>query len=251
LFLARQAQVLAWHSSTPEQLRTLALPQLPKPPSFEHEHDRRRGEPGDFPDRGGRAPWPLSWSRMAAAPDATRLYLIDNWSRLHVLALEGDRTRWLDWPLEIRARNLALSPDGRTLAVADRGLPRNSTEARPPAGVDRGRQGDIALIDTARGIEVARLQPTSDEDEGQITALAFASDGRELAVGTQQGLIDVWSVDHTSAPRFHLSGHRGSINALSFDPQGRHLASGGGDRTVAVWDLDIIRNELRRLGLGW
>jgi len=266
LFLARQAQILAWHASEPDQLRTLTLPSLPPPPTSDRE--RRRGEPGD-PEREGRSPgdperegrpprdpererlsWSLSWQRMALAPDGTRLYLVDNWNRVHALALDEDRARWLDWSLDIRARTLALSPDGRTLAIADRSRPTNSPDGRPLA-TDRGQPGSVALIDTSRGIETARLLPATNEDEGQISSLAFAPSGRDLAAGTQQGLIDVWSLDHPAAPRIHLPGHRGSVNALAFDPQGRYLASGGYDRTVAVWDLGIIRDELRRLGLGW
>jgi WD40 repeat protein len=187
---------------------------------------------------------------MALAPDGTRLYLVDNWNRVHALALEEDRPRWLDWSLEIRARTLALSPDGRTLAIADRGRPGNPPDGRSLTS-DRGQPGSVALIDTSRGIETARLRPTTSEDEGQISSLAFTPGGRDLAAGTQQGLIDVWSLDHPAAPRIHLPGHRGSVNALAFDPQGRHLASGGSDRTVAVWDLGLIRDEIRRLGLGW
>jgi WD40 repeat protein len=188
---------------------------------------------------------------MAVSPDGTRLYLIDNWSRVHALALEGDRTRWLEWPLDIRARTMALSPDGVFLAIADRGRPGNAPDGRPTAGSDRGHPGSVALIDTRRGIETVRLQPTVDGEEGQIASLAFAPDGGELAAGMQQGLIDIWSLDHPAAPRIHLPGHRGSVHALAFDRMGRYLASGGSDRTVTVWDLGIIRAELDRLGLGW
>jgi WD40 repeat protein len=187
---------------------------------------------------------------MALAPDGTRLYLVDNWNRVHALALEEDGPRWLDWSLENRARTLALSPDGRTLAIADRGRPSNPNGGRSLAS-DQGQPGSVALIDTSSGIETARLLPTTNEDEGQISSLAFAPNGRDLAAGTQQGLIDVWSLEYPEAPRIHLPGHRGSVNVLAFDPQGQHLASGGSDRTVAVWDLGIIRDELRRLGLGW
>jgi serine/threonine protein kinase/WD40 repeat protein len=255
LFLGRQAQILAWRSSQPDQLGALALPRLPDPPTS--ERDRRRGEPGGDPERGGggRPPWSvgLSWQRMAAAPDGTRLYLIDNWGRVHALGIDGDRTRWLDWSLDIRARSLALSPDGRVLAVADRGRPGGPPDGRsgPLAERDRGHPGSVILIETSHGVEIARLQPPSDEDEGQVASLAFAPGGRELAIGTQQGAIGIWVLDHPEAPRVHLPGHRGSVNTLAFDPQGRHLASGGTDRTVAVWDLGIVHDELRRLGLGW
>jgi WD40 repeat protein len=246
VFLARQGQILVWQASEPDQLRPLTVPSLPEPPGFERDGRRRPPPPGferdgrgpaapEF-DRRGRRFWSPSWKMLAVAPDGAKLYLIDNWDRVHVLALEADRTRgrWINWSLPIRATTLAVSPDGATLALDD-----------------RQRLGSVILVDTALGVETAQLAQASTETEGQIITLAFAPGGRELAVGTQQGLIDVWSLDHREAPRIHLPAHRGTVRALAFDPQGRYLASGGTDRTVEVWDLGIIRQELGRLGLAW
>jgi serine/threonine protein kinase/WD40 repeat protein len=265
LFLARHAQILVWRASEPDQLRPLILPRLPEPPSFDRDgrgrpgfsdvgRDDRRPDPtapgGGGDRRGHRDRFPaISWQALAVAGDGTRLYLIDNGDRVHVLAVEvaagataadeeadgtETRGRWIEWSLPIRATALALSPDGQTLAIGD-----------------RQRLGSVVLVDTARGIETGRLAPASTETEGQVSTLAFAPGGRTLVVGTQQGLIDLWSLDHRDAPRIHLPGHRGSVKSLAFDPQGRHLASGGTDRTVMVWDLGIIHEELGRLGLAW
>jgi WD40 repeat protein len=252
VFIARQSQIIVWHSSEPDRLQSLTLPNLPDAPDVERERPRRPG-PGD-PDRSGRRGDPagerdgrrtrVSWLKMAAGPDGSRLYLLDFPDhRVHALKLEGDQAQWLDWPLDIRATTLALSPDGRTLAVADRG-------GRPGSGV-RSQPLGITLIDTAQGTTIARLQPATDETEGPISALAFAPSGRELATGSQQGQVDLWSLQHLAAPQLHLPSHRGRVDALAFDPQGQRLASGSSDRTVAVWDLSIIRDELGRLGLGW
>jgi WD40 repeat protein len=259
LFIARQLQIMVWHASEPGRLQSLTLPNLPNLPDSERDRPRRvdptefdrsgrRGNPagpglGPGGERDGRRGW-LSWLKMVAAPDGKRLYLIENPDhRVRALALEGDQVRWLDWPLDIRATTLALSPDGRTLAVADRG--------GRPGSAARGQPGSIALIDTARGTEIARLAPGTDEAEGPISALAFAPGGGELAAGTQQGEVELWSLDHLAAPQIHLPSHRGRVAALAFDPHGRRLASGSDDRTVAVWDLSIMRDELGRLGLAW
>jgi WD40 repeat protein len=254
LFIARQSQIMVWHPSEPDRLQSLTLPSLPDSQYPDRERPRR-SDPTDF-DRSGRRGDPngpggerdgrrwFTWLKMAAAPDGSRLYLIDNpGHRVHALMLEGNQARWLDWPLDIRATALALSPDGHTLAVADRG--------GRPGSAAHGQPGSVVLIDTAQGTAIARLQPATDEAEGPISALAFAPSGRELAAGTQQGQVDLWSLDHLTAPQIHLPSHRGRVDALAFDPQGRRLASGSSDRTVAVWDLSIMRDELTRLGLGW
>jgi WD40 repeat protein len=246
LFLARQSQVVVWDSSEPATLRrALTLPALPGQPDNERDarprpgppdfgrDGRRRSDASGF-DRDGRPPhWSIAWHGMLASPDGTRLYLLDRdpKSRVFVLALEGDQARWVEWPLDAHPTALALSLDGRTLAVGDR--------------------GSVVLVDTARGVETARLQPPTGEAEGQVSSLAFNPGGRELAVGTQHGLIDLWSLEHPGAPQIHLPGHRGGVNALAYDPQGRHLVSAGFDRTVEVWDLNVIHDELGRLGLAW
>ncbi|WP_044148734.1 WD40 repeat domain-containing protein, partial [Singulisphaera acidiphila] len=84
-----------------------------------------------------------------------------------------------------------------------------------------------------------------------IWALAFSPDGQELAVGLQQGHIDLWSLNNPTAPLLRLTGHRGFISTLAYDPKGRFFASTGSDKLVDIWDLDHVRSELGRLGLNW
>ncbi len=240
LLLVRQGQVMAWQSSRPDQVRPLALPPLSlaggefdRNRARDHERDRFRNR--DNRDRDRPRPFGTAWMALSASQDGKRLYLRDQNNHVRALSIEGDRLRWLDWSLPIQAMTMALSPDGKTLALNDRDHP-----------------GTVALIDTARGVETGRLHAQAGgEADGLISSLAFAPDNRTLAVGNQQGVIDLWTLDHPSAPRTRLSGHRGIVNILAFDPRGRHLASGGNDRTVVVWDLAAIGEELGRLGLAW
>jgi len=82
--------------------------------------------------------------------------------------------------------------------------------------------------------------------------MAFSPDGRDLAVGSPQGKISLWSVASPKQPhlRLNLPGHRGTNSLLVFDSQGRRLATAGSaDPLVEVWDLDLLQRELIRLGL--
>jgi WD40 repeat protein len=73
----------------------------------------------------------------------------------------------------------------------------------------------------------------------QITALAFAPDGRTLAVGVDRA-VQLWDV---AAGRLvaRLEGHQGQVKCLAYAPDGMRLASGSSDRTVRLWDMARYR----------
>ena len=73
-----------------------------------------------------------------------------------------------------------------------------------------------------------------------ISALALSTDGLYLAVGFDDGSIDLWNLSEES--RLSLTGHkeqnsRNIIAALEFTPQGDRLISASWDQTLRVWDI--------------
>ena len=68
-----------------------------------------------------------------------------------------------------------------------------------------------------------------------VRALAFSADGKQLAVGDDDGILKRWDVD-SRRERFTLVGSGASILAVAFTPDGRTLASGGKDAVVKLWD---------------
>lgn len=217
LVLARASELFLWRAADPDQVRPLRLPEQPR-------------------TRSGR---PSIWRDLALAPAGDRLYLVGSDRHVHAWAIAGDRARDLDWTgLDIEVgrspegRALVLSPDGTTLALAD-------------------RPGNVVLIDTSRGT-IRRRLPRSDGDDPAGT-LAFSPRGDELAVGTRQGVVHLWSLDADSRaiPLVRLPGHRGAVTTLAYSVRGDRLAAGGEDKTVDVWSLDRVRRQLQTLGLGW
>ena len=69
----------------------------------------------------------------------------------------------------------------------------------------------------------------------EIKDLAFASDGRLIALGSD-GYARVWDLKNSDAPPLVLLRHGGSIRCLAMAPDGR-LVTGGNDGMVWVWDL--------------
>ncbi len=114
----------------------------------------------------------------------------------------------------------------------------------------------VTLIDAHSlqwiGVLTEPGKPT--ENPSWLTWLAFAPDGRSLAVGSSQGIISLWSLEVPARPqlRLHLPGHRGGVTSLVYDSHSRRLASAsasGPDSMVEVWDLAVIDTELVRLKL--
>jgi WD40 repeat protein len=114
---------------------------------------------------------------------------------------------------------MALSPDGRTLAVGRYG-------------------GTVELWDPASLARTATL-----ETNVALAAVAFSPTGSLLAASGPSGAIRLWELE-----RRRLVGelfHTNYVTRLSFSPDGRHLASTHPTSGVWVWDLES-REAIRR-----
>jgi WD40 repeat protein len=122
---------------------------------------------------------------------------------------------------------LALSPDGRTVATAER------------PGKDKA--AEIRLWDIASGKQTAALTgPTTS-----VLSLAFSPKGKMLASAggwlaekAEVKLFDLATKKETAS----LPGHKEWLEAVAFSPDGRYLITGGGlnfgqPGELQVWDL--------------
>ena len=164
-------------------------------------------------------------------PSGNRLYyLTGHGEELTARDLQGPQAGRATLAVAVKdATLLAISPDGSTLAVAE-------------------RSGAILLVDPGPGVVRETLSPPAD-DPAPVESLAFSSDGRTLAVGAREQ-IRLWAVDGPPRPLVRLPGHRGSVRSMAFDAKGLRLA-GADEKTIKVWDLARLRLELAHLGLDW
>jgi WD40 repeat protein len=114
------------------------------------------------------------------------------------------------------AAEVALSPDGRTLAVAS-GL-------------------DVQLVD------VATLKPrlTLAGTSGVLHA-RFTPDGRSVVGGSIDGWARLWSATTGRPVTRVFRGHTGAVFWESISPNGRTLATGSDDGTIQLFDLQSQR----------
>src|SRR5438128_8740982 len=83
---------------------------------------------------------------------------------------------------------------------------------------------------------------THEEDMG-IPTVAFAPDGKTLAIGVYDHTAKVLEAG-TGKVLKTLRGHKKFVRAVAFSRDGRTLATGGWDQTVNLWDVD--QGEVRR-----
>jgi len=114
-------------------------------------------------------------------------------------------------------RGIAVSPDGRTLALTH-------------------SDGGVDLIDT----RTLRRRASVRAIDGVAASVAFSPDGRLLAVTGSRGRVTLWNA-RTLAPAGELTGMRSISQALAFSPDGRLLAAAEGDvrrpAPMRVWEL--------------
>ena len=167
---------------------------------------------------------------------------------------------------------VALSPDGKTLAVG----------GWMGKTADDAAMGRILLLDFPEGVFAGSVQGAS----GPTYALAFSPDGRFLAAGSGDGSVRIWDVRRrslvntlhghalpvrclaflgmeklvsgsddgtlivwatdTGTPLGVLSGHVGAVRCVAVSPDEKLIVSGGYDRTVRLWDA-VAMGPLREL----
>jgi RNA polymerase sigma factor (sigma-70 family) len=134
----------------------------------------------------------------------------------------GKQSRRL-WASRLIA-SLAVSPDGKTLAVA---------------GYQNVRLWDLATGNRLRDWKTPSLR-----------CLVFSPDGKTLAGSPYDSPIYLWD-PATGAKRHELKGHRGWVNALAFSPDGKQLASCSGENNlVRLWDVAAGRQVRQLKGEG-
>jgi WD40 repeat protein len=215
-----------------------------------------------------------TWTRILFTPDGNTLIAgaDDETVRLWDLRSEAG-SDGTDRSIPARSAGpLALSRDGRTLAVCSggreasritfwdigSGAPKRLPVEIPPEGLVQsvtlspdGRMvvtGSTTAIlwDSATGRLLRRLPiPT-----GVVLAAEFSPDGAKMATAGSDGVVRVWNA-RSGTQLAALEGHTGRITSLAYSPGGETLASASVDGTTRLWDTDLERlreAELERRG---
>ncbi|CAI7858241.1 unnamed protein product, partial [Closterium sp. NIES-54] len=109
---------------------------------------------------------------------------------------------------------------------------------------------DLALLTTASGLTLLRSSKllSSITPAFTATAAALSPDGKEAAVGGEDGAVRVFSVTgDTMEEVAKLERHRGPITAVRYSPDGSMLATGDQNREAVVWDTATREVKMRNM----
>ncbi|MGP0042181.1 MAG: PDZ domain-containing protein [Rhodomicrobium sp.] len=118
---------------------------------------------------------------------------------------------------------MALSPDGRWLAVAG--------YMGPFTVAARKQLGTIRLYDFASGTLVALLKGHEDV----VHRLAFSRDSRRLISGSFDRTAIIWDTGDVPHALYKLQGHRDPVYAVGFTPDGTRVVTGAFDHDLRIW----------------
>jgi WD40 repeat protein len=119
---------------------------------------------------------------------------------------------------------IAFSSDGRLLAGHENVSYYENVQVKK-------RDYAIKVWDTVTG-RIKREIPVA---HAAINSLAVSGDGEHIAVGNENGSIEIWSLRTGKISRV-LRGHKDQVDALLFGPGGNTLISGS-FRSARVWDV--------------
>jgi WD40 repeat protein len=163
-------------------------------------------------DRAGHLCFSPDGKVLAATADYEAVLLL--WD-----VASGRLQRQLDLPDDISPGGLAFHPNGRALAVSDRGN-----------RIGKNWSGAVLLVDQDTG-KVLREMPTPGQSVG---AVAFSPDGRWLAAGGGGG-VRVWDPRSGKEVAAGAAGHHGMVGQVAAAAGGL-VVTACDDHTVRVWD---------------
>jgi WD40 repeat protein len=187
-------------------------------------------------------------------PPAVRFAASADGKAFATLAAGGEVTWEGGGTTVLGAKAIAISPEGRWLAVGDvAGRVRVidlTSSAEPVTITTRGAVGGLALSSGGRTLTVngaggvglydlrtGKARRTFKEPTDPQSPPALSADGTMLACTLRNETIQLWDT-RTGRPLTVMKGMAAPVRSLAFHPDGRTVAAGAADGVVRLWETE-------------
>lgn len=133
----------------------------------------------------------------------------------------------LRWQFPSQVRRVAIRPGNDRIAIGD-------------------FSGMVVVFELPSG-EVIQQRPAPNGSP-PIESLTFSHDGQTLAVGRNDRVVEIWSVEDASQTGT-ITGHEEAVSGLVFTADDSKLFTASWDRTVRTWDVNeaVYSGDIGRL----
>ena len=195
-------------------------------------------------------------SAVAVSEDGARI-LTGSWDKTCILydARTGKAVKQLDPPHLGKIWSVALSPDGKTAAVAGdhphirlwdlekfavtKELPGHSQAAVALAFSPKGDRllsgawDNTAVVwDLEKGLPL-KVLPSHG---GRVEGVAYSTDGKKVLTGSLDQKVRLWNAE-TGELLHTYEGHTREISKVALSKSGKYAASASWDHTIRLWPL--------------
>jgi WD40 repeat protein len=154
----------------------------------------------------------------------------------------GKEIRSIAMPPTSLSRSMAVSPDGRAIAVVKLDGTLSLREAasggeRMQLGQPEPVTGNAPAMRNGITLTAAALSRRA-----LVNPIAFSPDGTLLAGPGPEHSVRIWDVAAGKVIA-HLRGHAAVVNAIAFSADGKRLATGSNDSTILLWDTAMLKQQ--------
>jgi WD40 repeat protein len=188
--------------------------------------------------------FPVTITALAFTPDNKKL-VIGGQQELTVWEIASAKLEKRIYTRAERAYAMLFLPDGKLAVAGGRPGQEGDVKIYDIAGGTPRVEGEVTILDGVndKGVLIKQLLDADDS----VLCLALRPDGKKLASGGCDRLVNVWdlSTGYANAKLEQaIENHADWVFGVAFAADGKHLYTASRDKTAKVWDMSTKESVL-------